>query len=263
MPGLNMVQVFTYNGTFEGFLTVVFECYRQKVCPADIRPKDGLQQNIFSEAVYIEPDSAKAARVWKGIHSRLSGVGKDMPFYSFLSESDGIEIRIFRFIRRLLSEQFSIETDFSDPDVLFLIQVARQVKKEAMRMVQFVRFQRTNDGLYFCGIEPKYDVIPLVLGHYKRRFPSQKWIIYDLKRDYGIFYDLKEATEVVFSKKEFSELDGALNKNLVEEGEDAYQSLWRTYFQNVNIKERKNLKLQRQHMPQRFWKFLPEMQNNL
>jgi len=179
-----------------------------------------------------------------------------------LSESDGIEMKIFRFIRRLLSEQFNIETDFGDPDVLFLIQVSNQVKKEAMRMLQFVRFQRTSDGLFFCGIEPRYDVIPLVLKHYTKRFTSQKWIIYDLKRDYGIFYDLKETTEVVFTEKEFSRFNGALNDNLIEEGEEVYQNLWRTYFKNINIKERKNLRLQRQHLPQRFWKYLPEMQDS-
>lgn len=255
-----MIQIFTYNNTFEGFLTVVFECYSRGAYPVDIKPKNGTQRNIFGEHVYIESDPVKAARVWKGLRNKLAGKNKDLPFYSFLSETEGIEMRIFRFIRRLLSEQFNVETDYGDPDILFLIQVAQKVKREARRMMQFVRFQRTKEGLCFCGIEPQFDVIPLVLNHYKKRFANQKWIIYDLKRDYGIFYDLKEMIEIAITNKEFNELNGAVKNNLLEEGEEFYQDLWRTYFKNINIKERKNLRLQRQHLPQRFWKYLPEMQ---
>jgi len=45
----------------------------------------------------------------------------------------------------------------------------------------------------------------------------------------------------------------------LQEGEEFYQKLWKSYFTHINIQERKNLKLQRQHMPRRFWKYLPEM----
>ncbi|NQU88436.1 MAG: TIGR03915 family putative DNA repair protein [Mariniphaga sp.] len=257
-----MIQIFTYNNTFEGFLTVVFECYMRNAYPADIRPRNKLQRNIFCEYIFIESNPDKAARVWKGIRERLPGKNKNLPFYSFLSEADGIEMKIFRFIKRIFSKQFDVDTDFGDPDVLYLNQVSMKVKHEGMRMLQFVRFQRTKEGLYFCGIEPRYDVIPLAINHYKRRFANQKWIICDLKRDYGIFYDLKETQEIVLTQKNFNELDGAVQDYLLEEGEEFYQQLWKTYFKNINIKERKNLRLQRQHMPQRFWKYLTEMQED-
>ncbi|MBN2775227.1 MAG: TIGR03915 family putative DNA repair protein [Prolixibacteraceae bacterium] len=255
-----MIQIFTYNNTFEGFLTVVFECYKRGAYPVDIRSKNRLQRNIFGEYVYIESDPSKAERVWKGLRERMPGKNHDLPFYAFLSEDDGIEMKIFRFIKRIFSGQFDADTDFSDPDVSFLNQVAKKVKFEGMRMLQFVRFQRTKEDLYFCGIEPRYDVIPLAINHYKRRFVNQKWIIYDLKRDYGIFYDLNETQEIVLTQKRFNELNGAVQDNLLEEGEAFYQQLWKTYFKNVNIAERKNLRLQRQHLPQRFWKYLTEMQ---
>jgi len=255
-----MIQIFTYNNTFGGFLTVVFECYRRGAYPADIRPEARMQRNVFGEHIFIGSDPGKAERVWRGLREKISGKSRDLPFYAFLSEAEGIEMKLYRFIRRVFSEHFNVETDFGDPDVLFLNQMARKVKREAMRMMQFVRFQRAKDGLYFCGIEPQYDVIPLVINHYKKRFPGQKWIIYDLKRDYGIFYNLKEFQELTIAKKEFDTLNGALKDEVLNEEEAFYQNLWRVYFRNINIKERKNLRLQRQHMPQRFWRFLPEMQ---
>ncbi len=68
--------------------------------------------------------------------------------------------------------------------------------------------------------------------------------------------------EVVISKKQFSEYNGQVKEALLDEGEDFYQKLWRSYFKHINIEERKNLKLQRQFMPKRFWRYLPEKQGS-
>ena len=49
-------------------------------------------------------------------------------------------------------------------------------------------------------------------------------------------------------------------QTIYDEQEDLYQSLWQTYFDSVNIKARKNMKLHIQHMPKRYWKYLIEKQ---
>lgn len=255
-----MIKIYTYDHSFEGLLTAVFECYRRKEFPVDICSRYGEQRYLFVESVHVETDPAKAERVWKGIHDKLSGKNKQLLFYAFLSEEQGIEMKIYRFLRRLFSGYLNLETDFGDSDVLYLTQTSQKVKKEAMRMLQFVRFQRTKDSLYFCGIEPRYDVIPMIIDHYQKRFADQKWLIYDLKRNYGIFYNKDKVEEVELSKKQFNSYNGQVKQALLDEGEDFYQKLWRSYFKHISIEERKNLRLQRQHMPRRFWRYLPEKQ---
>jgi len=47
---------------------------------------------------------------------------------------------------------------------------------------------------------------------------------------------------------------------LCDEKEALYQQLWQQYFKSVNIGARKNTRLHIQHMPKRYWKFLPEKQ---
>jgi probable DNA metabolism protein len=141
-----------------------------------------------------------------------------------------------------------------------IFQTARKVKKEAMRMMQFVRFQQTKDGLYFCGIEPQYDVLPLVLNHFQNRFADPNWLLYDLHRNYGTFWNKKTVEEVVLTSREIDRNTGQVNENVLNESDAFYQTLWKSYFENINIKERKNLRLQRQHMPRRFWKYLTEKQ---
>jgi len=225
----------------------------------DICSRTGEQKHLFAQKQDVQTDETKAERVWKGIQGKLTSKNNQLIFYAFLSEEQGIEMQIYRFLRRLFSEHFNIETDFGDSDVLYLTQTSQKVKKEAMRMMQFVRFQHTKDGLYFCGIEPRYDVIPLVVGHFQKRFADQRWLLYDLKRNYGMLYEKNKPQEVVISKKEFSSITGKVNKNVLQEREEFYQKLWKSYFTHINIQERKNLKLQRQHLPRRFWKYLPGM----
>jgi len=257
------MKIYTYDHTFEGLLTAVFECYRRKDFPIDICSRYGEQRYLFVESVDIETNTVKAERVWKGMLQRLTGKNNQLVYYAFLSEEQGIEMKIYRFLRRLFSGLFNIETDYGDADVLYLTQTAQKVKKEAMRIMQFVRFQHTKDGLYFCGIEPRYDVIPMVTGHFQKRFTDQKWLLYDLKRSYGVLYQKDKVEEVEISSQQFNRLNGQVKNDILEEGEEFYQKLWKTYFKHTTIQERKNLRLQRQHMPRRFWRYLPEKQNTI
>lgn len=251
---------FNYNGTFEGLLTCIFEGYSKKRFPDYIQSSGKETESLFAEVVKISSDPEKASRVWKGIQKKLSTKNRQLLYYAFLSEKEGIEMKILRFARRLFNEEPAVETDFGDPDVLDVIQNARKVKKEAMRMLQFVRFQQTRDGLYFCGIEPMYDVIPLTINHFKKRFADQQWLLYDLKRNYGAFWNKKTVDEVILTNTEINRKTGQVSENVLNEGDAFYQTLWKSYFENISIKERKNLRLQRQHMPRRFWKYLTEKQ---
>ena len=100
-------------------------------------------------------------------------------------------------------------------------------------------------------------MLPLILNHFKKRYADQKWIIYDIKRAYGIYYDLQDA---VFIQLNFasSKQDGKTIISSYSEDETLYQALWKDYFKHVNIPARKNTKLHLQHVPKRYWKHLTE-----
>ena len=123
-------------------------------------------------------------------------------------------------------------------------------------MEAFVRFQKLGDGTFYAGIEPDFNVLPLLIKHFKDRYADQKWIIYDMKRKYGIYYDLQTV--------EYMEIDFSTGGSLKEpsgiyfEDEKLYQHLWKNYFNSVNITSRKNIKLHLRHIPRRYWKHLTE-----
>ena len=55
-------------------------------------------------------------------------------------------------------------------------------------------------------------------------------------------------------------LIGVLDEEKLSSDETFFQQMWKEYFKSTTIKERINLKLQRQHMPRRYWRYLTEMQ---
>jgi probable DNA metabolism protein len=161
-------------------------------------------------------------------------------------------------MQKVFQNATSMETNFADDCVLKLSKIFRKVNREAERMRMFIRFQKAADNLFFAPIEPLYNVIPLIIDHFEDRFADQKWVIYDLKRKYGIYYDLNKVQEIRFEDPQFNPVDGSLNEKLMAEDEKMFQTLWKGYFNSMTIKERINPKLHVQMLPKRFWKYLPE-----
>jgi probable DNA metabolism protein len=111
--------------------------------------------------------------------------------------------------------------------------------------------------LYYAIIQPDYNVLPLISNHFKDRYADQRWLIYDGLRKYGLYYDEHAVSEVQINFT--ADLNNAQDKNtLYDENEILYQQLWKQYFNSVNIKARKNMKLHIQHMPKRYWRYLVE-----
>lgn len=65
----------------------------------------------------------------------------------------------------------------------------KKINNERLRVMQFLRFQKAADGTYFAALKPLYNVISLVIPYLQDRFADQKWLLYDLKREYGYYHD--------------------------------------------------------------------------
>ena len=248
---------FIYDKTFDGLLTCVFDAFNRKEFPEKIVSED-VQLPLFAESFQVVSDDIKADRVLKALKKKISKSALNMLFIDFLSELDEIEMLLFRYIKKALISDISIEMNFADPDVLELSKIYRKVTREEERMRQFVRFQKTVDGVFFAIMDPMYNVIPLTARHFQNRFADQPWIIYDAKRKYGLHYDLKTVETVYFDNLDVPLETGKLTAEKLDDYEAAFQDLWKDYLKAITIKERKNLRQQRQFMPKRFWKYLTE-----
>ena len=254
------MHLFIYDKTFEGLLTAIFEAYEMKIVPDKILGSGDQQTFLFAESHTIITDEQKAERVWKGLHKKISDQACKTLFVVYLSELPDIEMTIFNYVRKAMESKISIETNFGDTHVMQISQLFKKVAREAERVRMFVRFQKTEDNIYYAGFDPKYNVIPLAIKHFKKRFADQPWIVYDTQRKYGYYYDLKDVTEIRFDESKIHPVTGKIDDSVLSEDEKLFQNLWKIYFKEIEIKERHNPKLHRQLMPKRFWKYLPEKQ---
>ena len=252
------MTIFIFDNTFEGLLTSVFEAYSRRTFPDALLP-EGEPLPLFHEEVFtVITEEEKAKRVWRGLQKKLSSGALSCLAQCWLAEEAETPMLLFRYIRKAIDAPRSIETNFADPDVLEFSRMWKRVDWERLRMLQFIRFQKAADGTYFAALKPLYNVISLVIPYLQDRFADQKWLLYDLKREYGYYHDLSTITEVHFEQKEGHLQSGFLDESIMDQDEKLFQKLWQTYFKAITIKERTNPKLHRQNLPARFWKYLPE-----
>jgi probable DNA metabolism protein len=246
-----------YDGTFDGFLSAVFDVYYYKFEAPQLVTGKRFNGNIFEKVHTVHTNQAHSARVWTGLQKRLSPDALQQVQQTFLSQLPGIEAVLLQYLQYAFSTPTSIETNFGNAAVLMVHQTAKKVQREKHRMEAFVRFQQTADNLYYAIIEPDYDVLPLLTKHFQDRYADQRWLIWDNKRRYGIYYDLQTVTVVTISFE--AETNNGKDISIVYDAkEELYQQLWQQYFKSVNIPARKNTRLHLQHMPMRYWKYLPE-----
>ena len=255
------MNVFIYDKTFEGFLSAVFDSYDLKIFP-NLIVGNNCSQILFGNKYEVFTDTKKAERVWKGLSNRLSEDGFRRIYKAHLSELDEAEMIIYKFIRNVFSKNYNIERDYRDEYVLGVKNLSKKVTREACKMIEFVRFQKTADNIYFSLISPDYNVLPLIGSHFKKRLNNQQWVIYDAKRKYGLFYDLKNISEITIENRYFSTSANKIDEAVLSNDEMQFQNLWKEYFNSINIKERKNLRQQMNFMPKKYRKFLIEVSDS-
>ncbi|CAA7196374.1 TIGR03915 family putative DNA repair protein [Chryseobacterium potabilaquae] len=245
-----------YDGSFDGLLTAIFEVFEYRFKDVEIVNGERFhQENIFAEIHEIITQNNKAERVLASLEQNIGKSGIHHLLKVFLSENPQMENLILAAVKQSIKyPKDNILQNFADNDILKISKICKSVDRERHRMTAFVRFEKMQDGVFFAKIEPDFNVIPLIRKHFKDRYQDQKWMIYDIRRNYGVLYDLKTC-EFFYPEEK---LDLNTYQQQFHDEEKRYQKLWQRYFTHTNIIERKNLKLHIQHVPRRYWKYLTE-----
>jgi probable DNA metabolism protein len=249
-----------YDGSFQGLLTAIFEVYEYKFLKAGIVKMKKFQSDAFANVHEVVTDEAKARRVWDGLCKKVSIDGRNNFFKAYLSELPIREQMMLEFVRHVFGSKKSIEGNYALDCVQWLSKTGQQVSRERHRMEAFIRFEKTKDNIFYAGIDPDFNVLPLLIQHFKRRYADQEWIIYDKRRKYGIYYDKNDVKEIALEMQADASYEAG--DNTYAEDEKLYQLLWQTYFKNTYISSRRNMKLHLRHVPKRYWKYLTEKQMN-
>ncbi|NLU53147.1 MAG: DNA metabolism protein [Clostridiaceae bacterium] len=242
-------MIYVTDGSFEGVLTAVFEAYKNKTEPEDIIvSKDGYQLSLLP-AMEVASDSEKSARVEKAIVEKMGREALETIYRAYLSDSPDVGMAIYNFIKIGLKTGRRVLSYLQHPDILKVHDMSSRVLKETHLFLGILRFRKLKNGIYYSKIEPDGNIIAFLAEHFAARLSDQPWIIHDAKRGICALYN---TIEVVFTDEPI---------HLKEDFQDEFETLWKRYFDTIAIESRKNLKLQRQFMPKRYWKNLIEKQN--
>ncbi|TXF77323.1 TIGR03915 family putative DNA repair protein [Chryseobacterium sp.] len=247
-----------YDGSFDGLFTAVFEVFEYRFAPAEVISKEHyLTVDFFSEVHEVVTDEIKVDRVIKKLEANLGKSGVKQLLLVYLSERADSGNLILSAVRKCIKNPAeNILQNFADPDIMEISKICKSMGREIHRLHAFVRFEKLEDGMFFAKVEPDFNVLPVSWKFFRDRYADQKWMIYDLKRRFGVLYDLKN-TEFFYPDE--GQLNSLRNsETLHHKEEQKYQTLWQRYFTKTNITERKNMKLHIQHVPKRYWKYLTE-----
>ena len=253
------MTTYIFDGSFQGLLTALFEFYDRREKAVDLVWDKYYQPVMMGDTLEINTDEQKAKRVWGGLEKKLSSQWRSAFYTVYLSEDPQAFNDLFNFARYIFDNPQGAEANFGNPHVIAITKMQKSVSRERHRMKAFIRFQKTADGMYYCPVEPDFNVLPLISSFFKNRYADQRWIIYDVRRKYGLYYDLNSVEEITYqfvSSVDTKKIN--LPAHLADEKEELASILWKDYFNSTNIPARKNMKLHIQHVPKRYWKYLNE-----
>ena len=236
-----------YDGSFDGLLTVIYIAYNDRKSSI-LRVSAKTEQLILAlDDIHVITDFSKARRVEKSICEKLSQNFLNNIRTCFLSNDKNKDTVIIHTVYKALKQGEEILNSL-DEHAFYMNKLVKQVLNERHKYLGLLRFKEMKDGVMFSTIEPKNNVLPILISHFKNRMKKEKFAIFDKGRKMVVYYDGKKA-EIFFV--ESLEIEWS-------DEEIEYSKLWKTFHKSISIKERENKKLQQNNLPKYYWKHLVE-----
>lgn len=239
---------YEYDGSFDGFLTCVFESYANReegVC--FLGPEDTAY--TLWETRRVDADREKAARVFRSMDAKLGRGAADLVYRAFLTCLEEKELHIYRFLRYGYQRGVGVLRELGDERVHTLVKAVGHLNEEAHLYTGFVRFSDC-DGVLMGEIEPKNRVLPLLRKHFTNRYNTERFLLYDRTHKEMLIY---QPYRWAIVPVEGVQLPPAGAEEL------QYRRLWRRFYDTIAIEGRYNPKLRQTHMPKRYWHTMTEM----
>jgi probable DNA metabolism protein len=227
---------------FEGFRVAARSLLARGVRPEDVSFSAGAEpQSLFAAAASpvelraATGDAPKVPRAFVEL-ARKAAMHRDPLRFAVL----------YRLLWRLRDEPRLLDVDF-DQDVAAARVWQKAVERDIHKMHAYVRF-RTVKGVappsFVAWFEPAHHIVEEAAPFFVRRFPNVHWTI--VTPETTATWD----TEVLRF--------GAGGRRADAPAFDAAEDLWRSYYSSIFNPARLNVRAMRSHMPQKYWRNLPE-----
>ena len=245
--------VYRYDGSYQGFLCCVAECFTDKALPQGVQLLDEPQGTLFGIKA-VDTDNELAAQVERSPSEKISPLARDMVRKGFLTCMEEKELHLIRFILKGYRHGARVTRMSVDPDVHAIDKALLYLKNEAHYHVEFMRFSDCG-GFLASMITPNNTVLPLVAPHFCERFNAENLMIFDKSHGMGFIYQSGGR------KRQFFRAD-SLDLPEPSEEETRFRDLWKLFYDTIAVEGRINPKLRRGNMPMRYWQNMTEFQRD-
>lgn len=246
--------IYLFDGTLEGLFSAIFAAYARHELPEAVQPENGFQGNLLASTLTVPTSMEYALRVRDGICRKLSSPEYERIRMASLSDEADRGGIILRYVVCGMQRGPGIWNDLSNPDVQAFERLWQGVYNERHRILQFARFSLMEGGVYFAQVNPKANVVPVVMDHFAGRMNVQPFVIYDEVHHVAGIWDRTSWSLVATDEL-------TVPPPTCEDAD--YTRLWRTFYEHICNQQRYNPRLRAQSMPQRLWKNITEMQPNM
>lgn len=177
---------YKYDGSFQGFLTTVAEALGNDAPVAGISRDRADQPPLFAVVKGVLTNRPRAEQLWKKLERRSPALSR-LVYFSYLSETTDIELIIYNYLNALFNSTSADGSRIADWRQR-LESIARRVDSEKRELERELPFASSADGIPCACASPAANVLPLLTRYYKSRFAGQAWMIYDTRRNYGVFW---------------------------------------------------------------------------
>lgn len=252
-----MEHVLQCDDSVEGVFTAIYEAYARKcnLNNTSILIGEEEELRLFAQYEKICTDSDKSEKVARTI-KRLAGEEVFRQIYMALESRDREKGQaVFKTVEKIVKyprQACRIMDQLSDINIHKTFTLFRNVQNETHSIKEFLRFQELDNGVLYARIGPKNNITSFLMPHFADRFPLENFLIYDEGRNLMGVHPAKSVWYILHDV----EVDGELIT--ISGKEEKYRELFRYFCHKIAIKERKNLDLQRNHLPMRFREYMVE-----
>lgn len=180
-------MTFSFDGTFEGYLSAVYAALSDGLEVTDICTSDGAGTLLFSETRYIPTDRVKARCLWNALDQK-GGANLRLVYFAFLSEREALLWPIYRYICLLFRNG-----DDESANALGMLREklspwAQRVEKEKRKLEATLQLRDGKGGVKWCRLQPAYNILPLLTRYCRSQLGASPWMLMDTKRQFGLRY---------------------------------------------------------------------------
>ncbi len=244
------MKIFIIENDINALLCALFFSFERRAIPDAVFYYEANRQQGFADEVFeIKTDDKKAERISDALVN-YGGYGIISSLKTCLCSSDeNAALYAFRFAYKTLFLKKDVRGNLADKTVSDFTFTVKKVWTEAHRIKGFLRFSESHGGVIYARFSPDNDVTALVAPHFVKRLSGLPFVIHDVKRG---TIAVSNGYELILDK---TKLPASF---VPSEKETKFEELFRTYYREINIEARKNLKQQDGYMPRRYRRFMPE-----